>query len=360
MEEFLGKSKLNNLNTIINYNSFSKNTNNCTSYHRIIAAKSQIDDFPWNNKVSDEILNALCYVYIKKETNTLDKNLCNYLYYWLGSKVFTNLRLKDFFYEVVKTIYDILSQGELGKVCNPVNDSIYDYNFQKFKDIYDLSVNYYTYKSHFIKFKPLCDNDYQNNLKTYKLLYNKLRNECSMEKTYNNIQYCDVFNKYFTEEKNAHISSWTCQLTETEEEDQLLEEDNWEDAAKIEIPESHVVGEMQAQRDWVKTAQHSRSTVPYLYKDDFEPENISSVSEDSSSSTIKKSVTSAVSAAGVLVPPFLIYNYAPARTWINKLLGMNKGTNRNPYANQELIAGFHQPEDFYSERNRYNIMYNPE
>ncbi|KMZ98404.1 hypothetical protein PVNG_04348 [Plasmodium vivax North Korean] len=62
-----------------------------------------------------------------------------------------------------------------------------------------------------------------------------------MEKTYNNIQYCDVFNKYFTEEKNAHISSWTCQLTETEEEDQLLEEDNWEDAAKIEIPERFIL-----------------------------------------------------------------------------------------------------------------------
>ncbi|SCA59597.1 hypothetical protein PVT01_000022100 [Plasmodium vivax] len=137
--------------------------------------------------------------------------------------------------------------------------------------------------------------------------------------------------------------------------------------------------------------------------------------EDSSPSTIKKSITSAVSAAGVLVPPFLIYNYAPARSWIYKLLGMNKGTNRNPYANQELMADFSMPqeefpeylsalnngvlaentyaparswinkllgmnkgpsrnpyanqeimadfsmpEDFYSERNRYNIMYNPE
>ncbi|VVA00380.1 PIR protein, partial [Plasmodium vivax] len=87
--------------------------------------------------------------------------------------------------------------------------------------------------------------------------------------------------------------------------------------------------------------------------------------DDPTPSTIKKSITSAASAAGVLVPLFLVYHvitiaiFTPAKSWINRLLG-RKQMYRNPYANQVFMANFSMPEDFYSERNRYNIMYRPE
>ncbi|KMZ82965.1 hypothetical protein PVIIG_05260 [Plasmodium vivax India VII] len=209
---------------------------------------------------------------------------------------------------VVNTLYGILSEGKLGKVCNPVNDSIYDYNFQKFKDIYDLSEDYDTYKLHFATYKPSCDKDYENTIKSYKFLYNELRKECSMRKTYYNAQYCKVFNDYFTDDKNEEISSWICELKETEEQDQQLEEEPMEVAGNEYIQERPGVEGLQVRADWDETAQNSRSIISYLSKEGFKRESMSSVSEESSGSTIKKSITSAASAAGVLVPPFLVYH----------------------------------------------------
>ncbi|VUZ99515.1 PIR protein, partial [Plasmodium vivax] len=144
-----------------------------------------------------------------------------------------------------------------------------------------------------------------------------------------------------------------------------LEEEPMEVAGNEYIQERPGVEGLQVRADWDETAQNSRSIISYLSKEGFKRESMSSVSEESSGSTIKKSITSAASAAGVLVPPFLVYHvitiviFTPAKSWINRLLG-RKQMYRNPYANQELMADFSMPQDFYSERNRYNIMYNPE
>ncbi|KMZ96058.1 hypothetical protein PVNG_05947 [Plasmodium vivax North Korean] len=245
MGEFLGKSKLDNLKTIINYNYFDKYTNNCANYPGITKAKSKLEGTFWINDISDILLNALCYVYIRKENTRINENLCKYLYYWLGSKVFTNLGHTYFFSEVVNTLYGILSEGKLGKVCNPVNYNIRYYNFQKFKDIYDLSEDYDTYKLHFATFKQSFDKDYENTIKSYKFLYNELRKECSMRKTDYNAQYCKAFNDYFTDDKNEEISSWICELKETEEQDEQLEVEHGEDSDKEQIPERFSVEGLQ-------------------------------------------------------------------------------------------------------------------
>ncbi|KMZ82971.1 hypothetical protein PVIIG_05266 [Plasmodium vivax India VII] len=302
MEVFLEKSKLDSLNTIINYDNFDKYKNNCYNYPNITTLKYLLGGNFWGKNISDELLNALCYVYKRHKDDTLDRNICNYLYYWLGSKVLTNLRHTYFFFDVLKKIYYILSRGERGQVCDPAGYNIYHHNFHKFKLVYDLSEDYETYKSHFSGIMPSCDKDYDEAIQSYKYLYNDLRKKCTIERTNYYEPYCQAFNEYFTEEKNAQISLWKCQLREDKQEVQQLEKEPGEDAATKHIQEELEVVRQQVQED----------------------------------------------------------SYSPARSWINKLLGMNKGTNRNPYANQELMAEFSMPEDFYSERNRYNIMYNPE
>ncbi|CAI7719368.1 PIR protein [Plasmodium vivax] len=365
MEKVLGQSELDILNTKINYDYFDKYTNYCAKYPNITEAKHKLNGGFWINNISDTLLNALCYVYKRQKDGTLDENSCNYLYYWLGSKVLTNLRLKNFFSEVMNTIYDILSEGERGKVCDPVKYNIRYRNFQKFKDIFDFSEIYNNYRLHFIKVNPSCDKNYDDAIKSYQVLYNSLRNECTIENTNYHEEYCEVFREHFPNEKHSEISSWKCKLQEPEEQDQQLVEEPTDDARKDQMPErpekiveqrNHLPGLLQT-RQFV---EHPSALHPGLHTGNTVMDRPLDHSDNSSPSTITKSVTSAVSAAGVLVPPFLIYNYTPAGTWISKLLGMNKGSNRNPYANQELMENFSMPEDFYSERNRYNIMYNPE
>ncbi|CAG9473086.1 unnamed protein product [Plasmodium vivax] len=364
MGTILGQSELDILNTIINYNSFDKYSDNCANYPRVIAAKHRLGGNFWNNNISDKLLNAVCYVYKRENDGTLNTNLCNYLYYWLGSKILTNLRLKYFFFEVIKEIYDILSEGEPGKVCNRVEYSIYHDNFQKFKDIFDLSEIYNNYRLHFIKVNPSCDKNYDDAIKKYQVLYNSLRNECTIENTNYHEEYCEVFREHFPNEKHSEISSWKCKLQEPEEQDQQLVEEPTDDARKDQMPErpekiveqrNHLPGLLQT-RQFV---EHPSALHPGLHTGNTVMGSVSDHPDNSPPSTVKKSITSAVSAAGLLVPPFLVYHFTPAKSWINRLLG-RKQMYRNPYANQEFMANFSVPEDIYSERNRYNIMYRPE
>ncbi|KMZ76632.1 hypothetical protein PVIIG_06429 [Plasmodium vivax India VII] len=226
----------------------------------------------------------------------------------------------------MNTIYGILSEGELRKVCDPVKYNIRYRNFQKFKDIFDLSEIYNNYRLHFIKVNPSCDKNYDDAINSYQVLYNSLRNECTIENTNYHEEYCEVFREHFPNEKHSEISSWKCKLQEPEEQDQQLVEEPTDDSRKDQMPErpekiveqrNHLPGLLQT-RQFV---EHPSALHPGLHTGN---------------------------------------TYTPAGTWISKLLGMNKGSNRNPYANQELMENFSMPEDFYSERNRYNIMYNPE
>ncbi|SCA59598.1 hypothetical protein PVT01_000022200 [Plasmodium vivax] len=107
----------------------------------------------------------------------------------------------------------------------------------KFKDIFDLSEKYNNYRLHFIKVNPSCDKNYDDAIKSYKLLYNTLRNECKIEKTNYREEYCKVFNKYFPYEKHSEITSWKCKLKESEEQVQQLVEEPTDDARKDQMPE---------------------------------------------------------------------------------------------------------------------------
>ncbi|KMZ88693.1 hypothetical protein PVBG_05549 [Plasmodium vivax Brazil I] len=304
---------LDNLNTIINYNSFNRDTGICANYPLITAAKSKLDKFSWNYNISDKLLNAHCYVYVKKANSTLDTDSCNYLYYWLGSKVLTNLRLRDFFSEVMNTIYDILSEGELRKVCDPVNYNIRYYNFQKFKDIFDFSEIYNNYRLHFINVNPSCNKDYDNAIKSYQVLYNTLRNECTIANRNYREEYCEVFNKHFPYDKHLEISSWKCKLEEPEEQGHQLGEEPRDDALKEQMRERPEI--IVEQRNHLQRllgrglfAEHPSTLDSGFLTENKAMSSASDHPEDSSPSTIKKSITSAVSAAGVLVPPFIIYN----------------------------------------------------
>ncbi|SCA83704.1 VIR protein [Plasmodium vivax] len=323
MEKVLGKSKLDNFNTIINYNYFDKKRGNCFNYPFITSVKSKLNKFSWKIDISDKILNALCYVYIKKKDEKLDEDSCKYLYYWLGSKILTNLLHTDFFFEVIYTIYRILNKSEIGKICDPVKYNIYHYNFYKFKTVYDLAEDYNTYKLHLFNLNPSCDKDYHDELQSYLYFYNKLRNECTIEKTKYHEEYCVAFNEYFTDKENGEISLWKCNLIESEEQVQQLEERHSGDEEKAQLPARPEIraGQKHHWQEFLETeefAEHLSTLHTGLHAEN---------------------------------------TYTPAGTWLSKLLGRNKGPSRNPYANQEIMADFSMPEDFYSERNRYCDLY---
>ncbi|VVA00358.1 PIR protein, partial [Plasmodium vivax] len=196
----------------------------------------------------------------------------------------------------------------------------------------------------------------QKYVKTYK----KFQRECQNKSP--SPGYCNAFNKYFDKKDPERLSNLSCNIQDNETErekkvEQVAVESQLPPAQGVEAntpteAEQFSSGSGEKEKTYGSSVNTSREETPILYRDS-DPTNVPSIS------TATKSIATAASAAGLLVPPFLIYNFTPVRSWINKLLGRNQ-IYRNPLTERELMENSYQPDNFDSERNRYNIMYRPE
>ncbi|SCA82042.1 Plasmodium vivax Vir protein, putative [Plasmodium vivax] len=277
---------------------------------------------------------------------------------YLGDHKLSLLRTKYFYGQLDNgtdgcqndTFYN-LAKTEIGR-----NDGLQDVSDKILKE------DYTSYKQQFTGHKHSCNREYKSYLDTYVNSYKSVRDEC--KKNSNRNSYCEEFNQYFTGKFDYDLSNWKCDLEENGRENQELEEDDEVADKSLLSPEHgmgvhHVINQNQFSSVREEAVNVPGSPGYILVEKNLDLNNISDTPDDYSPSIIKKSITSAASAAGLLVPPFLVYHFTPARSWINQLLGRNN-MNRNPYANQELMTNFPMPGDFDSERNRYNIMYRPE
>ncbi|VUZ95010.1 PIR protein [Plasmodium vivax] len=361
MPKYLGDSSLSILNTKYYYTSLNEEKDDCQNEAFYIPAKEKLKTTSWKEDASDNILKGLCYVYKRSFNDYFERNICKYLYFWLGNILLDKMRNKIVFDDIIIYLFNILKNNKTEKICELPHHYLHVNNFKNVKLFFDYSEDYNSYNQQLIGHNHSCNSEYKNYLDTYVNSYKKVRDECTKNPSHNS--YCDEFHEYFKDKDVYYLSNWTCNLQEHGDEEEELVEDLAQDAQlppgtgmgvhptinQNEIPSVTREGEKGPDSSGYRSGERNSDL-----NSDSDPAG------GSSTSTMKKSITSAVSAAGVLVPPFLIYNYTPAGTWISKLLGRNKGSNRNPYANQEIMENFYQPEDFYSERNRYNIMYNPE
>ncbi|SCA59964.1 Plasmodium vivax Vir protein, putative [Plasmodium vivax] len=205
-----------------------------------------------------------------------------------------------------------------------------------------------------------CNKKYNEHLQKYVDTYKSFESECQEKPT--SSDYCKAFTEYFA--NKDLLSKFKCSLKPSESHHKGLAADN---KADVEIaPVRQEIKELPQQA--VITTAHAGDTYhavhPHPNNNDLDRSSSEMHSDSehldhSPPSTIKKSIATAASAAGLLVPPFLVYNFTPVRSWINKLLGRNQ-IYRNPLIERELIENSYQPYHFDSERNRYNISYRPE
>ncbi|VVA00005.1 PIR protein [Plasmodium vivax] len=361
MSNYLGDNRLSLIRTKYFYGQLDNGTDGCQNDTFYKLAKIKLDINDGLQVVSDKILKGLCCVYKKKLKNNFESDICKFLYFWLGHILLDKMRNKVVFFDVILDLFNALNDDNIGKICEFPHYYINENNFKNIKFFFDYSEDYNSYKVQLTGNNPSCNYEYKTYLENYVKSYKNIRDECAYNQNRN--KYCNEFYQHFNGKNDYYLSNWTCNLQENGQEDPELGEEE-EEGSLISAGAGmgvHPVINQNEIPNVTREGEKGPGFSGYISSEiNSDLNGVSDPAHDSSPSTIKKIVTSAVSAAGVLVPPFLIYNYAPARSWINKLLGMNKGTNRNPYANPELMADFSMPQDFYSERNRYNIMYNPE
>ncbi|SCA83809.1 Plasmodium vivax Vir protein, putative [Plasmodium vivax] len=357
MPNYLGDKEFSYLNTNFYYNSLNTRYNNCQDEKFYNAAKEKLNEYAWNVDVSEQILKGLCYVYRKSFTEDSVKNICNFLYYWLGNILLEKMEHNFLFQNAIIDLFDILI-NDRGKICTAPPYYIDQHHFKNIKFFFDYSEDYNTYIGQLNTHNPPCNEKYKNYLKSYVDSYNKFKAICQNERP--SYSYCNVFNEYFADKNPTHLSTWTCRLEHREPEEMKVYDDT--EAMKEKPPKMYTMGEqstnIRGELEGVREqGAELLSSSDYL-SDASVMISVSSPSDSFPPSTITKSVASAASAAGLLVPPFLVYNFTPAGAWINKFFGRNQ-MNRSPLTEAQLIENFHQPEYFNSERSRYNISYRP-
>ncbi|SCA60841.1 Plasmodium vivax Vir protein, putative [Plasmodium vivax] len=363
MSNYLGDQELSNLHTQYYYGKLDEGWKNCQDYSFYNTAKEKLNEYRVPRDDSDKILKALCYVYRTSSRSEFYSNTCIFLYFWLGDILLKKLTAKEFYSEIILKLFQIL-KNDNGQVCTNPYPYMHKDDFEKVKLIFDCSEDYKNYSMHYINHNISCNSKYKTYFNTHMNIYGEFYNECEVEEKEN--KYCEEFKKYFPVRKQNLLSKWKCNLQEIdprikniEEEDEREEEEVHSSPRSTEEgPGSTLSRGFTDVR--VPDAGISDARSPYFDGAVSENGSAATLSNDSTTSITSKSITGAVSVAGFLVPSYLMYNYTSAGTWISKLLGRKTRTNFNPYANPELMANFSMPENFYSERSRYNISYGPE
>ncbi|KMZ77132.1 hypothetical protein PVIIG_05342 [Plasmodium vivax India VII] len=309
MTNFLGNTELSNLNTNYYYTSLNQAYDDCQNETFYNASKEKLNEYSWNQDASEQILKGLCYVYRKSLKNDFESNICNYLYYWLGNILLEKMKHNFLFQEAIRDLFDILINYK-GKICAASPYYIDRHYFKNIKLFFDYSVDYDSYKNQITYYNPPCNSNYKKYLQTYVDTYNKFQGECQNEPP--SYSYCNVFNEYFANKDSTELSKWTCKL-EDKEPEKMEEKYETEPTEKQDPPmygmEEHSVylsAEFGGRRE--QGAERSSSSGYPSDADAIVMTSVSGPSDSSSPSTITKSVASAASVAGLLVPPFLAYN----------------------------------------------------
>ncbi|KMZ96107.1 hypothetical protein PVNG_05875 [Plasmodium vivax North Korean] len=300
---------LSNLNTKYYYASLEKGYNDCKDEKFYNAAEEKLKENHLNEEVSEQILKGLCYVYRKSLIQDYERDICKYLYYWLGNILIDKMKHNHVFQDVIRNLFNIL-KNQKGQICTASTYHIVVEKFKNIKLLFDYSKDYDSYMNQITEYNPPCNNNYKEYLQKYVDTYNMFQRECQDKRTY--YGYCDVFDEYFAKKNPEYLSNWTCNLQPNEPEE--IEESD--DAGVTDEHPPSTYGKMEQivtlsggfEEGRKKSAKHPSSSDHLPRQDTFLNNSDLDHSNGTPSTLTSKSITGAVSVAGALVPSYLLYN----------------------------------------------------
>ncbi|SBS94139.1 PIR Superfamily Protein [Plasmodium ovale curtisi] len=212
MKVTLGATKYNYYN--LDYNKVYYTDNTFYSYE-----KNELDDIPSINNISDKLLKAVCYIHNNKDRSNFDKEICSYLYYWIGDALFASFD-NTFFDKVISILYQDLRYSDQCKLCEPIYREINKTDFQKIKLMHDFSSDYRNYKIHLANSNATCNANYKNDLYNYVDNYKKFYIYCQIEQKKD--KHCEEFHKFFGDKKYGELSTLSCVIEGTSRRIELL------------------------------------------------------------------------------------------------------------------------------------------
>ncbi|VVA00238.1 PIR protein [Plasmodium vivax] len=358
MANHLTKGNIDKLTSKIMYSSFEHGQEGCEEhefYSNLRGAFEQSYKIYDLHKISDKILKALCFIYNRKRNHPADfkEELCWYLYYWLGEKIYPKVQREAVFSNIIKMIYtELYSNTENFIICNLPDSKINQDIFNKNKVLFDYSKDYVNIYLDTLHGKTTCDYVYKEYIRKYIKMYKEAYSDCYVTKE-NNFD-CNYFSTLFQESQYNTLSSFSCKDRDNFGVvlDKQKEHEDQEPApvlsyrkASFTFPSPHHIAERDADLGTNKHPAGERFPRP------IEPIQMDDTAEGGSSKTIAGSI---VPVLGVSSFSLLLYKVTPVGGYINRLLGRN----RNVYNNIEYMDAFNPYNDgMVPGDRRLNISY---
>ncbi|GAW83976.1 variable surface protein [Plasmodium gonderi] len=369
------------------YNIFDKTDDNCEDIDFYNRAKDLIDKNTMNNDISGKLVKSLCYVYKKNENNELDRDDCNYLYFWLGDLLYKNSKNKESIYSDISILMFLLQSKGSMTICNNKNYYITEDNFDEMKILFDFSKDYDFLKSYIHKNSRSCDESFNIYFDERVKKYQSFKNMCYGRKTRD--VACDIFNQFF---KNMNIENSTnlrCtsvrvridsveqqresrRMTESyeKEEQQSIEAQLQENTTVHEVEGERVVqlGTLRItpyqQSDQIKrktsiegqSNMYTQAEMSSLTNRDLILSVTSGISSNPLAISSSQSIFIAPLFIGITVFSIIVYKFTPVGYWLKKALLSKSKRKSNIIMDRNKIEGYSILENLDSSR-RLNVRY---
>ncbi|KMZ77395.1 hypothetical protein PVIIG_05426 [Plasmodium vivax India VII] len=213
MPKHLKKKDLAELTSQINYSYFDQGDSGCERLHFYSSIKDELHGRYQNTdlpNISDNIVRALCCIFNKKRNrqDDFEKELCSYLYYWIGAKIYSKIKSKTLFSNIISMIYQELSTTDIHNTCNLLHKDIDEATFNTYKLVFDYSKDRANINLDTVYGNARCDEEYINFVQNYINNYMNVYSYCN-ENTGNKYN-CGYFKELFQKYTHTDLNSFYC------------------------------------------------------------------------------------------------------------------------------------------------------
>ncbi|CAG9481983.1 Plasmodium vivax Vir protein, putative [Plasmodium vivax] len=360
MGKHLTENNLKEFTSNIKYSYFEDGKGNCGNIEFHSEISSDLIQYHNLSRISEKFAKALCYIYDNKvnHPNEFDKELCSYLYYWIGDKIYSNTNDRGVFSKLMNMFFHVLNYKHTSDICGILNTEIDKDTFINNKLLFDYSKNHGNIKLDTVYGDATCDDKYKEVLQNYIKIYKDAYSSCN--RMSQNKYDCEYFKKLYKDDQYTELSTFNCRKYNPAT---LSTEIPGHEQNEIVLPvvrglegnfrqEMHRISDINDQRNiYSHSNSNSSLTITHLLKKDVSL-SMDNTTEVGSSKTIAGSV---VPVLGVSSISLLLYKVTPLGGFIRNFLGRN----RNMYNPVEYMDSFNPYSDGMVPGDRtMNISYN--
>ncbi|KMZ94984.1 hypothetical protein PVMG_06197 [Plasmodium vivax Mauritania I] len=214
MYNLCNKKNLEKLKSNIVYSKFENDKWNCTDHTFYSNIIGDANTFHTYKHIFQKLLNALCYVYRKKVyVGNFDSDLCSYMYYWIGDKIYDISDSTQMFTKIMDMLFWEFNITDNGMICQSLNTSIDKDTFKKNKMLYEYSQNHESIRLHTLPINTTCDSEYNETMQKYMNIYKNAHFDCTQGDQTN--YDCSYFHKLFKSDEHMKLTSLYCRQQNT-------------------------------------------------------------------------------------------------------------------------------------------------